>query len=58
MNGKTFHDLWREVTNVRNDIDHAGKNYRPNEADALIRRIGRQLQVIRDMEIPMEMGNG
>lgn len=58
MNGKTFHDLWHEVTGIRNDIAHAGKNYLPKEADALIRRIERQLQVIRDMEIPTETDNG
>lgn len=58
MNGKTFHDLWREVTNIRNDIDHAGKNYRPNEADALIRRINKQLQVIKDMDLSTETDNG
>ncbi len=58
MNGKTFHDLWREVTNIRNDIAHAGKNYRPNEADALIRRINKQLQVIKDMDLLTETDNG
>lgn len=58
MNGKTFHDLWREVTNIRNDIAHAGKNYHPNEADALIRRINKQIQVIQGMDLPTEMGNG
>lgn len=58
MNGKTFHDLWREVTNIRNDIAHAGKNYHPNEADALIRRINKQIQVIQGMDLPTETDNG
>lgn len=51
MNGKTFHDLWTEITNIRNDIAHAGKNKQSNDADALTKRIKKQFEIIKEMII-------
>lgn len=49
MDGKTFHDLWTEVRDIRNDIAHAGKNVDFNEANALEKRIKKQFVTIENM---------
>lgn len=51
MDGKKFADLWNEIANIRNDIDHAGKNTQPNEADSLIKRMKKQFAILSEIEI-------
>lgn len=51
MDGKKFADLWNEIVNIRNDIDHAGKNTQPNEAVSLITRMKKQFDVLAKIEI-------
>lgn len=49
--GKEFADLWNEIVEIRNDIDHAGKNIQPKAADSLIRRMNKQLVILANIKV-------
>lgn len=49
--GKEFTDLWNEIVDIRNDIDHAGKNLQPKEADNLIKRAKEQFKILAKIKV-------
>lgn len=51
MDGRKFAELWYEITDIRNDIDHAGKNTQPKTADSHIKRMKKQFAILAEIEI-------
>ncbi|NLI41929.1 MAG: hypothetical protein GX421_12280 [Caldisericales bacterium] len=50
---KTFCDLWGEIADLRNDIDHAAKRTDPKSAKSLKGRIAACVNRIRELPLPM-----
>ena len=51
IDGKDFADLWNEIKDIRNDIDHTGKNLQPKAAEKLRNRAEDQFKILAKIKV-------